>query len=390
MARIRANQAPILPAGVRLAKDGKYHWELDRKREDGTKFRKAGARKDPHTAIANYKAALEAFEAGSAAKGLTVGEWADYCLEHIYPVAPSARGRAYSLRTIAGYQMIVAFHIKPAIGSIQLAKLSPEHVDSLLRRIKAGVSTKKSVRNTLSNIYKQAQARGKIPHGFNPVRAVRLANAPAKRDQQGNVLADKRILTPAEEEKLLAVAKETWLYGGILLALRMGLRLGEVVALQWKHVDLKAKRLRVTEQIQRVSGKGLVTTDPKTYAGVRTIPIPPSVLQWLEAESLNGCSGYLIKNTLGKAVEPRKVSKLFTDLVMVAGLTGNQDEHGSALPDPTFHDLRSTFCTRMAQDYGVQPNTLIKLSGHSDITTLLSYYVRASDADLEQAMALVA
>lgn len=380
-----------LPKGIRLGADGIYYWQVKRKRDDGTLYRKAGTSQDAMDAIRKFNTALKAFDEDKEAFGApSVGEWADYCLEHIYPVASSKRGKRYADTTIQGYRFYIESYIKPLIGDVLLSKLSPEHVDSLLSKLNGGASLKLNAKNLLSNLYEQAQRRGKIPHGFNPVRAVQIAKPKKVRHDNGNVLQDKRILTVKEEAALLSQTKDTWIHGAVLIALRMGLRIGEVVALQWRHVDMERRKLKVTEQIQRIKGKGLITSDPKSDAGFRIIPIPDSVLKWLKEESTKGKSGYLFKNTIGSVCDPRKLAKVFADVVCVAGLCSNVDEHGTPLPDPTFHDLRSTFCTRMAQDYGVQPNTLIRITGHADIKTLLEFYVLASDDDVKSAMKRVA
>ena len=62
-----------------------------------------------------------------------------------------------------------------------------------------------------------------------------------------------------------------------------GLRAGELRALRWQHVDLARAAITVRESLPVDARDENETTDPKTRAGVRTVPIPPFVHDTLTA-----------------------------------------------------------------------------------------------------------
>ena len=74
---------------------------------------------------------------------------------------------------------------------------------------------------------------------------------------------------------------------GISLPMYMGLRIGEVCALQWRDIDLEKRTLTVSKTIQRVQCRRgskytkLIITEPKSESSKRTIPIPDRLLSML-------------------------------------------------------------------------------------------------------------
>lgn len=63
-------------------------------------------------------------------------------------------------------------------------------------------------------------------------------------------------------------------YGPLVeLALWTGMRRGELLALRWKDVDLDIGQARVLSTLTRLTGKGLVESDPKTEESANTVPL---------------------------------------------------------------------------------------------------------------------
>ena len=79
-------------------------------------------------------------------------------------------------------------------------------------------------------------------------------------------------------QKLLIQAKEENYYELFLLEFATGLRLGELMALQWDDLDLVTGELKINKQAV-ITGSELVITEPKTKAAVRTLLLPPKVLE---------------------------------------------------------------------------------------------------------------
>jgi len=381
---------------IRLGNDGKYWWEVKKTLEDGSRFRRAGACKDLEKAVSKRDAALLE-HAGllegaklSAKNGLTVGDWASKCLDEIWP-------EELSERTLIGYSDIIRLHVKPNIGDVKLSWLDYDRINGLMTKLKAdgkSAQTRRNVRNCISKLYTTAQRLGKVATGSNPAKLV-LIKAEIKRDTSGNKLSHKRTLTTFECVRLLDKAKGTQYEGAVMLGLYAGLRISEVVGLRWRNVDLEKGWLSVTEQRQAIRKKGVVVSDPKSAAGVRRIPLAAPLKSWLEGRKKGE---YVVTNRKGKAATSDMVSVSFKALSKAAELTGNVDENGVALADPTMHDLRHTFCYFMANGWtkpdgtrtpSVPITTLCKLAGHATIEVTAGYYVGTEDGDLIEAMANV-
>lgn len=64
-------------------------------------------------------------------------------------------------------------------------------------------------------------------------------------------------------------------------AIFLGCRPGELLGLEWKHVDLQKAEIRIEQSLYRPKGGGWKLTPPKTPKSKRTIPIPPEVVDEL-------------------------------------------------------------------------------------------------------------
>jgi integrase len=65
------------------------------------------------------------------------------------------------------------------------------------------------------------------------------------------------------------------------LALLTGMRRAELGGLQWSYVDLVDGRVGVVKALQRISGKGLVESQPKTARSCRSISLSPDAVSLL-------------------------------------------------------------------------------------------------------------
>jgi integrase len=139
-----------------------------------------------------------------------------------------------------------------------------------------------------------------------------------------------------------------------LLAGDAGLRLGEVLGLQWEDVDLVAQRLMVTRQIR----KGAEGT-PKGGRR-RGVPMTAALTSALRA---------LPRVRVGRVVcgadgEPLSETALKHGIYRLCRLAG--------LPERSWHALRHTFATHAAR-FGVNPWRLQAWLGHSTINMTMRY-----------------
>ena len=175
-------------------------------------------------------------------------------------------------------------------------------------------------------------------------------NEEQKRIEQA-VLADKR-------DKMF----------GIILCLYTGLRIGELLALEWSDVDFTKAELSVTKSCydgQDESGKkGRMTGTPKTESSKRTIPIPKQIIPHLRKIKRRSMSKYVVGDGT-KVITVRSYQRSFELLLKK-----------QKIPHHGFHALRHTFATR-AIECGMDVKCLSEILGHKNPTITLKRYVHS-------------
>lgn len=149
-------------------------------------------------------------------------------------------------------------------------------------------------------------------------------------------------------------------------ALYTGCRSGELFALQYKDIDREAKLLTISKSVYYVGTKPHIK-QPKTSAGVRTVPLP----QFLLDQIPDGPANDFIFSLTGR--EP------ISDNIRRNGWEKFQRETGISC---TLHQLRHAYASLLYES-GVDEKTAQKLMGHSDITTTLRIYTHLRDQHLK-------
>lgn len=152
-------------------------------------------------------------------------------------IVPSRRQK-----TIDRYEGIIRLHIKPTLAHIELSKLSPVHVQELESKLQQnGMKPRgvEGVHNVLSGAMKHALRLELI--GRNPVPLVSPPTIPKIEAYTPEVREVLDLLALAESE-------EHPLWVCIHLIAYTGMRLGEALALEWKHVDLDRQRVLVAQR----------------------------------------------------------------------------------------------------------------------------------------------
>ena len=175
-------------------------------------------------------------------------------------------------------------------------------------------------------------------------------------------LAEQRRL----EEEILR-RKSPRLYG-ILICLYTGLRLGELLALEWSDIDLARCELSVSKTCFDGKGRGgafgRITNPPKTPTSERLIPIPSSLIPLLCEMKRSASASQLIAED-GRPIAVRSYQRSFERL-----------QERLAIPHRGFHALRHTFATR-ALEIGVDVKTLAEILGHKNANVTLARYVHS-------------
>ncbi|MEA2205734.1 MAG: hypothetical protein QOE77_2510 [Blastocatellia bacterium] len=185
----------------------------------------------------------------------------------------------------------------------------------------------------------------------NPMRRVRLLKENGSRE---------RFITAEEEVKLFAklTGRRDHIRSVVTVALNTGMRRGEILDLQWEHVNFIARTIFIARS---KTGK------------TRTIPMNDIVFAELKA----------LKQDAGTRDFVFSVSKTGVNIDSIK--TGWRNACAAAgLVDLRFHDTRHTFATRLRAN-GVHEWDIRDLLGHTT-TRMTSVYTHQTPANLRQAV----
>ena len=331
----------------------------------------------------------------TVSNGYTVSRWIREWLQTY--ALPTVKRSTY-----ISYESYARLHIEPILGRCKLAKLTVEQVQRFFNQKSSkndaenGLSEKslRNIYNMLHNCMQQAVINGYIVK--NILECVKVPTTPRK---------EMRILNRSEQAALQAAASKsrTLTAFAIVFTLSTGLRLGEVLGLQWGDVDenkhsIKIKRTvgrlqkvdkdgNILTRASRVATTEIVTKTPKTANSMRTIPLFDEVWKDLMAykkkqNGLFASMGLMVtaetfvfaSPITGTVYEPRTFEDVFKRTLREAGLE-----------DINFHALRHTFATRTLEA-GMDIKVLSSILGHAQASTTLNLYAHALPDHKKQSM----
>jgi Phage integrase, N-terminal SAM-like domain len=202
--------------GARLRANGSWEWRESL--PDGRRF--SGYGKTQMEAKGHCLAKVKQAERGIDVKAIrqTVGHYLDWWLKDV--VTPKL-----APKTIKAYTDVVRLHLTPGVGRIELGKLTPQAVTSLLRKKERDGLSPRSV----------AMIREVLRGALNTAVKMQMVerNAAALAESPRQVKAERRMLTPEEGRRLLRVVESDRLAALYRLALTLGMRQGEILGLRW-------------------------------------------------------------------------------------------------------------------------------------------------------------
>lgn len=225
-------------------------------------------------------------------------------------------------------------------------------------RLKEGIAPA-TVRNDLallSHVFTIAAQEWGLPV-TNPVANIRKPRGNNARDRLLSNTEEKFLLDAIDNPEDSAGNRNIYMPAIVRLAIETAMRQGEILSLDWEHIDLEQRILHL----------------PETKNGnPRDVPLSSRAVKALEDLGQKKC-GPVFKTTasavkqswaraLSRAVKSYKES-------CKKDATEVTEEF---LEDLTFHDLRHLATTRLAEKFAM--HELAKITGHKDTRMLLRYY----------------
>jgi integrase len=265
-------------------------------------------------------------------------EWLRYC-EH---------DRAVKRSTLTEYRH-TADRITRELGDIPLEEVTPEMLERWKGTLQLSNRSVAKYLVILHGIFRRATRVWGLPR--NPVADV---ERPRYR-----VSDDLDAFSPEEVWALVRAAGSEQDAALVLTAAFTGLRMGELLALQWRDVDFAGDAIRVRRSYNAHGGLGT----PKS-GKVRSVPLVPDVARALaslgDRDDFTGDPDLVFPSHFGSFMDASSLRARYKAALTRAGLRPLR-----------FHDLRHTFGTlavRRAEVPAVQA-----WMGHADIQTTMRY-----------------
>lgn len=258
--------------------------------------------------------------------------------------------------TVDGYRSIIKNHLIPYFRSIKMQDIRAMHIDSYINSKRksgrtdgsgGGLSERTLLHHfrLLSKILYQAEKWEAIKN--NPIKKATKPDPKKK---------EAKFYTRDQVNRLLKAAKKSdkWMYRFIIVAVNTGLRMSEMLGIQWEYVNLNKKTLTVQEVLVKVSGEGAIFKEiPKTKNSQRTIALPNKLIPIFkdikkEQAKLRlrfGAEYYTEKNLVfckpdGTPYYPTTVNRNFNKI---------KEEAGIFDVDLSIHSLRHTHASRLME-----------------------------------------
>ena len=274
--------------------------------------------------------------------------------------------------TRRSYESALECHVLPGLGNLQLVDVAPLHIEEVLQAsLKRGLAPK-TVRNLvglLQGIFSLAADDDLI------------AKSPIRDKHKPAVLRRDKPVWTAKQLKAIVEAVPGQYRPLFVCIMLTGIRLGELLGLQWKHVDFQGRKLRIEQSFWR----GQLVT-PKTPGSVGKVPFGDVLAAVLSGHMKNSCyvgpNDFVFLKPDGSRFDPDVLRRdvLYPTLDRL-GIPRDSRSAG-------FHTFRHSAATILNEQTG-NLKLAQRFLRHSNLSTTADIYTHTSpEAELEAAHAL--
>lgn len=267
--------------------------------------------------------------------------------------------------TLTRYEILLRRQVLPIIGAVRVENLEPEHFEAVYSTgLREGLSpqTVVHVHRVIHSMLRRAERR----LNRNVASLVKPPRVPHR---------EMRILNKDEARRFLDAARNTRLEAMWQLAIGTGMRLGEMLALQWDSVDLNKSALNVKATLKWRARRGPFLTEPNSVRSRRQLHLTASVVsalrahytsqleEWMKTGDAWRDTGFVFTSAIGTPLRRENVTRRhFKPILKAAGID----------VATRVHDLRHTAIS-FALSAGVAPTDVAVMAGHGVAVTLERY-----------------
>lgn len=295
--------------------------------------------------------------------------------------------------TLKSYEAAVRRHIEKPIGEMYIHEVTTDDLRLMLVPLaKKSSATYSNVVMLTKSIFYSAE-QSKIIR-YNPAAALPAKGGVSKKE--------KPALTDEQVKILLDAIRGLPPYTFVMLGLYAGLRREEILALKWDCVflDEKTPYLSVRRAWHTENGQAVISTELKTPAARRDIPIPPCLVECLRAEKAVSTSDYVVANSKGepltksqffkrwkyidvRSTKERHYYRYVNGQAIRCDVQPRLGEHAPNNPKLVYtmdfhvspHQLRHTYITNLIYA-AVDPKTVQYLAGHENSKMTMDVYAK--------------
>ena len=344
---------------VREKIKGSGEWWLFIDHHGKRKAKKIGSKKTALEAAKAIEAQLALNDLGVLNEETKTPLFKEYAEEWLHTYIKVLRREA----TFVRYRDLLKSYIYPAIGAKRLDEIKRVDVRNLLLKLHKGGLSKSSVcliRDVISGPLTYAVDEEIIP--VNPTTGI-IKRLQLERDKE-------KAIEPLNHEEVqlfldTCLSNSPEQYPFFLCAFRTGMRLGELLAVQWGDVDWHGKFIRVSRSYK--NGRVNLTKTGK----VRNVDMSDQLMEVMrklhvqrKEEALRN-GGEMIETIFhrsGQYMEQNYIRRVFKRLLSKAGLR-----------EIRVHDIRHTTASLLLSD-GVSPVYVKEQLGHTSIQMTVDIY----------------
>lgn len=295
----------------------------------------------------------------------TLGDWLTTWCE-------SRKGEIREITRI-GFEASIRLHIIPALGKMRIDQVTTFQIEQLYKNLMKDKGLSPATIHRMHALLKHSFGLA-MRYGFltnNPMTFVKVPKKETPRIEALTLEEIKAILSAARAKGDVAYLR--W-----LLALRLGMRQGECLALTVGDINLSQGTLSITKSLNTIPGQGFVISPPKSEKSNRLIPVDTethrALAEVLHGRFMDSPNSLIFQTSKGEPIDAKNDYRAWQALLRTAGVRKQK-----------LHAARHGAATLMVS-LGIDIRSIQLILGHSSPSFTLSTYVHPNQATLRAAL----